>query len=115
MPGANCSIVGCSTSRYKSVVGQSSNNKDEDATVGIFCVPCSKPNNDKQEKWRQDFLAAIKLTREEDSNFKNLIAKGHVWACEKHFKKDEYSTRKYFIYFYKIHIYIVQFTHTLPI
>ena len=70
MTGAHCSIVGCTTSRYKKKkdIEKPDKNFDEnippdpeniDVPIGIFKLPCSKP-------------------RDEDSTFKNMIAKGNI-------------------------------------
>jgi len=54
MPGANCSIVGCGTSRYTK-------------GGGIFRLPYAKPGYTKTRKMETDFLGAITSSRTLDS------------------------------------------------
>ena len=72
MPGENCSIVKCGTSRRNS-------------GVGIFQIP----NEKKHPEWRKAWLGEILKTREPTSDFKAMIAENNVYACEKHFRADE--------------------------
>ena len=73
MPGANCSIFGCSTSRMT---------KD----CSIFKIPA--PNND---------LTVITKDRVKDDSLKRQISAHSLHICEKHFSEDQfyiYPTRK---------------------
>ena len=54
MPGANCAIVNCSSSR-------------KDKGVGIFKVPTGK--DDESEKWRAEMLNIITKDRVVDELF----------------------------------------------
>ena len=74
MPGDNCSIYKC---------GRSRRHKD----IGIFKVP----GNDKPE-WRARFLNQIKR---DDPGFEELKKKDRLFACSRHFYKDEIIVRKY--------------------
>ena len=96
MPGANCSVYGCGTSRYT---------KD----IGIFQIPCSKKGDKNQEKWRADFLAAITRSRVADQHFKQMVEENKIYACEKHFKADEIKICKY-CNFKKNQIYCLRLT-----
>ena len=58
MPGANCSIFGCSTSRSKT-------------GIGIFKVPL--PTTDFNKKWRQELIAIITKDRVVDASLKRQI------------------------------------------
>ena len=82
MPGSNCSIFGCSTSRR---------NKD----LGIHKVPL--PNNDIDKKWRSELINVITKDRVVDDALKKRIAITNLFICERHFSKDQfyvYPTRK---------------------
>ena len=82
MPGENCSIFGCSTSRR---------NKD----LGIFKVPL--PNSDVNKKWRSELINIITKDRVVDDALKKRIAITNLFICERHFSKDQfyvYPTRK---------------------
>ena len=82
MPGENCAIVGCSTSRR---------NKG----ISFFKVP--KPNNDVNKKWGDDLINAITKDREVDPDLKARIETRKLFICERHFSDDQfyvYDTRK---------------------
>ena len=74
MPGSNCAIYGCSTSR-----------KEED--VGIFKLPTAK--DPETAKWRSDMFSIITKDRVLDNHLKQLYAKDKVYICEKHFKEED--------------------------
>ena len=84
MPGENCCVVGCgSCRRHKG--------------LGIFKVPAkSKDENGKSKHgdWRDTWLNEIKKHRVVDQAFKEQIAEGNVYTCEKHFHKDDIEIRK---------------------
>ena len=69
MPGANCSIYGCGTSR-------------RNEGVGIFRLPSAKDDNTK--KWRSEILNVISKDRVVNASFKEKIEKNTVYVCEKH-------------------------------
>ena len=74
MPGENCCMPQCSTSR-------------REKGVGIFQLPGRK--DDFYAKWRNDILNIIKKYRVEDKHFKQLLDSKSVYICEKHFLPDE--------------------------
>ena len=82
MPGANCAIVNCSTSRRTK-------------NIGIFQLLCNKPGNEKHQKWRNDFLGAVLSTRVKDASLNQQIKNGSIWVCEKHFQENDYEVCKY--------------------
>ena len=84
MPGANCCIVDCFSSRR---------HKD----LGIFKIPGPSQKDQSKEKWRKELLGIIKRGREVDKIFKEQIENGKVYICERHFKPEEIKICK-FIY-----------------
>ena len=80
MPGANCSIFGCSTSR-------------KTKNVGIFKIPSAS-----NQEWRSVMLNIITKDRVVDAGFKQQISNNTVYVCEKHFSEDEIYRCKYFYY-----------------
>ena len=72
MPGANCSIFGCGTSR-------------RNTGVGIFCLPSGKDEKSKQA--RGEWIKVITRDRVVDANFGKIIEAGNVYVCEKRFKR----------------------------
>ena len=91
MPGANCSIFGCGTSRTKNYQG-----------LSIFKIPGTKVYKDNTEeqqiKWRRDFLSCVTKDREIDQCLSEAIKKDHIYICEKHFVPDDF-VRKYIAIF----------------
>ena len=82
MPGANCTIFGCSTSR-------------KTKGCGIFKLPA--PTSEFNKKWRADLLNIITKNRLVDESLKRQISENTVHICEKHFHPDQlyiYPTRK---------------------
>ena len=55
MPGVNCAVVGCGTSRRTK-------------GIGIFKLPAAK--NDKYKRWREERLSEITKTRVIDKAFR---------------------------------------------
>ena len=76
MPGANCSIYGCSSSRRKKYKG-----------VSIFKLPSAK--DPVTEKWRKEIMNVITRDRKLNENFKKQISGNNVFICEKHFSSDQ--------------------------
>ena len=85
MPGANCSIFGCGTSR-------------RNTGVGIFRLPSGKDENSRQT--RDEWIEVITRDRVVDANFCNIIEAGNVYVCEIHFKKEEIECREYYLFFH---------------
>ena len=78
MPGANCSIRGCSSSRRSK-------------GISTFKVPPKnlKFKDAEQEKWRSDMINIITRDREIDSDLRRQINEDRLHICEKHFQSDE--------------------------
>ena len=74
MPGDNCAVFGCGSSRRTK-------------GLGIFKLPA--PSNDSRKKWRRDLLNEITKSRVVDKAFKDKIEKDSVYICEKHFQPDD--------------------------
>ena len=70
MPGANCSIYGCSTSRRHK-------------GVSIFKIPAS--NDSFNTSWRKNLIAIILKDRIQDINLKTQIESKNLFICEKHY------------------------------
>ena len=104
MPGANCSIFGCGTSRTSTNKGTS-----------IFKIPGTKPYRDnteeQQSKWRREFLNCVTKDRVIDSVFAEVIKKDHIYVCEKHFSVEDIIRKCYYFYIlysniFYIHLFI---------
>ena len=80
MPGVNCAIVGCGTSRRTK-------------GIGIFKLPAAK--NDKYKRWREEWLSEITKTRVIDKAFREKILNDTVYKCKKHFKAEDIESCKY--------------------
>ena len=74
MPGANCSIAVCITSR-------------KHKEISIFKIPKAKSGVPENMKWREDLINVITRDRVIDSDFKRQINENRLHICEKHFKK----------------------------
>ena len=74
MPGANCSIFGCSSSRRNS-------------NIGIFKLPT--PKDEFHKKWREQLLAVVTRDRIMDASLKSQIKRDKIHICEKHFTEDQ--------------------------
>ena len=81
MPGDNCSVTGCGTSRRTK-------------QIGIFKVP-----GKKKTEWRKRFLDTIKKSRVTDKSFAKQIEEDTVHACARHFHASEIQTRKFFSFY----------------
>ena len=82
MPGKNCVIFGCSTSRSRK-------------GIGIFKVPTL--TNDANKKWSNDLISVITRDRLIDNFLKKRIDSYNLYICELHFTEDlfwVYSSRK---------------------
>ena len=80
MPGANCAIYGCGTSR-------------KHTGVGIFQIP--KGDDELSTKTREEWLKVILRDREADKNLKQQIANRSLYVCEKHFEENLIESCKY--------------------
>lgn len=74
MPGANCSIFGCNTSR-------------KHKGISIFKVP--KAKNERYKVWRKDWLQIITRTHVVDESLSKQINNDSLHVCEKHFKEED--------------------------
>ena len=79
MPGANCSVFGCPTSRRHN--------------ISIFKLPT--PKNEFNKNWREDILKVITRDRVVDPKFKNQIVNDRVYICERHFNENEFYYCKF--------------------
>ena len=82
MPGANCSIKGCSTFRR---------------TKGISIFKIHKASNVSQEEWRNELVNVITRDREVDQDFRRQIKEDRLHICRRHFNTDNMYHCKYFI------------------
>ena len=71
MPGDNCCVVGCGSSRRTK-------------GIGIFKLPAENVN----PGWRKEWLSEITKTRVIDKLFKNQLDKDSIFTCEKHFSPE---------------------------
>lgn len=78
MPGENCCIVGCGTSRRTK-------------GIGIFKLPSLAV----EKEWREKWLQQITKSRVLDKNLKEQIGKDKVYTCEKHFRTEDIEICKF--------------------
>ena len=76
MPGKNCAIFGCSTSRRHK-------------GISIFKVPT--PFNDTNKKWSDDLIDVITRDRLIDNSLKKRINSCNLYTCELHFTEDQFK------------------------
>lgn len=86
MPGDNCSVFGCGSSR-------------KTKGIGIWKLPA--PRNAEYKKWRELWLNELTKTRVVDKDFKRQIDNDRVFTCENHFRPEDIEICKYQIQFYK--------------
>ena len=79
MPGKNCSIPNCPTSRRH-------------PGISIFNVPRGDDEFDKE--WRNKLINIITKYRVVDASFRARIEKKNVAICEKHFRDEDKIFRK---------------------
>lgn len=84
MPGANCSIFGCNTSRR---------HKD----ISIFRLPSAK--NELSKKWRAELINIVTRDRETDENMKRQIENNFLHICQRHFKDDDLYHCENFVFY----------------
>ena len=85
MPGANCSVFGCSSSRRK-------------ADVAIFKVPAG--NDEYSSNWRKKLESVITKDRVIDQSLKKQLENRTLHICEKHFSEDQLLRCKWILAFY---------------
>ncbi|KAJ8050297.1 hypothetical protein HOLleu_03441 [Holothuria leucospilota] len=74
MPGDNCAVNGCGTSRRSK-------------GVGIFKLPAAK--NQEYMRWHASWLNEITKSRVIDKEFREKIRNDRVFTCERHFRPEE--------------------------
>ena len=84
MPGANCSIYGCGTSR-------------KHTGISIFRIPAKDDNLSK--KTREAWVRLVIRDREIDSSLRKQIDQRTILICEKHFEKNLIETCKFGFYY----------------
>ena len=80
MPGANCAIFGCATSRRHT-------------GVGIFLIP--RREDKLSQKTRDAWIEIITKDREIDDKLKRQIENRLLYICEKHFEAESIDICKY--------------------
>ncbi len=80
MPGANCSIFGCSTSR-------------RNTDIRIFKVP--KGTDAEAKNIREKWIAVIERNREKDPSFKSQKERDTLHICELHFAPEDIEYSEY--------------------
>ena len=83
MPGANCCIPTCSSSRRH-------------PDISIFNIP--RGNDDYNTEWRSKLIGIVTKYREVDEKFKLKIEKRDVAICEKHYTDEVKIYRKFMKY-----------------
>jgi len=81
MPGANCSIFGCSSSRYT-------------PDISIFRVP--RGDNEYNVNWRSKLINIVTKDRVVDKSLREQIKKKNISICERHFEGNQLRRSKYF-------------------
>ena len=79
MPGANCSIYGCSTSRRN---------------TGIAIFRVTRGKDEYNTAWRGKLVNVITKDRVMDSALRNQIEKQNLHICEKHFTEESLIIRE---------------------
>ena len=72
MPGANCSIFGCTTSRYRK-------------GISVFKVPIGDDTFNKN--WRDQLVNIVTKDRKVNDGLKQQIQKRTIHICELHFEE----------------------------
>ncbi len=85
MPGANCALFGCSTSRKSS--------------LSLFKIPFPGRSDGDETKAlkvtaRREWLRVVLRTREMTPDLKKRIDENNLFLCERHFKAEFIVDRK---------------------
>ena len=80
MPGANCSIFGCSSSRYT-------------PDIAIFGLP--QGDDDYNVEWRKNLVHIMTKDRVINQSLKKQIEKKTLHICERHFEESKIRRRKF--------------------
>jgi hypothetical protein len=99
MPGANCALYGCSTSRKSG--------------LSLFKLPCPRVGDGQETKAlkeiaRKEWLHVILRTREMTPELKQRIDENTIFLCERHFKAELISDRKYRLFVFARNIVIAR-------
>ncbi len=86
MPGANCALYGCSIGRKSG--------------LSLFKLPFPRAGDGEETKAskeiaRKEWLRVILRTREMILELKQRIDENTIFLCERHFKAEFISDRKY--------------------
>ena len=111
MPGANCCLPECTTSRYKrkngsigevettgeeETTGEDETTSeiettDEEQAISFFKI--TTRNSDFHKEWRKNVLQIVKRYREDvDENFIKQMMAGKKWICSRHYKEEDIKT-----------------------
>lgn len=80
MPGENCSVYGCGTSR-------------KHKGVSIWKLPSA--SNSFNSEWRAKLLNLITRDRLMDESFKKQLDADRIYICERHFSQEQLYICKY--------------------
>ena len=83
MPGSNCVIVNCGTSRYQK-------------EISLLKLPTLK--DEFHKKWQRDMLNIITRDRETNANLNRQIENDTVYICEKHFSEEQIYICEFYLY-----------------
>jgi len=79
MPGANCSVYGCSTSRYSK-------------NIALFGLP--RGQDDYNVAWRKKLVHIITKDRVVDVSLKKQLERNSLHVCELHFEENQIRRRE---------------------
>ena len=74
MPGDNCAIPDCSTSR---------------ATLGVALLGMLKNDDEYNVNWRKNIVDMVTKTRVVDASLKTQIKRKSLHFCEKHYREEK--------------------------
>ena len=88
MPGSNCAIYGCLTSRRH-------------AGIGIFRIPSS--NDEISKKMRDEWIRVVVRDRVVDADLRKRIKENKLSICEIHFE-EKFIDRQCKFCLYSVHV-----------
>ena len=94
MPGANCSIFGCTKSR---------------TTKGLAIFGIPKKDDEWYRGGREKLVNIITKDREIDADLRGQIERKSLHICELHFTKDQLIRRKFKYIFFIYHAYLISY------
>ena len=94
MPGDNCAIPSCSTSR---------------ATLGVALLGMPKNDDEYNVNWRKNIVDMITKIRVVDASLKRQIERKSLHFCEKHYPEEKLIRCKYKIIIDHIMIVVIYF------